>query len=161
MTKIEQMNNEEYKIELDTDDNKFFTYEKEGDDWIYLKEFETYSEAEKYLENRKKLKISGKLKKAEPLPCYKFEASYYDDAVIREAKITSIDPSGSYSLQVWVVENKRRSKERLDDLYKFSKKNKEIFEKIISLEKEIKKLEEEKEKFINKEVKKHFQEKED
>lgn len=36
------------KIELDISDNKFYVQEKEGNDWINLKIFNTYNEAEQF-----------------------------------------------------------------------------------------------------------------
>ncbi len=57
------MNDGEYKIELNMSDSRFYTFEKEGEDWIDLKYFSVYSQAVEYLDNRDKRKLSGKRKR--------------------------------------------------------------------------------------------------
>ena len=144
--KKEIIKNETYKIEIDTFNNKYVVSELEEGEWSELKSYEDFNDAKKYIEQREKRKSSKK--KVEPLNIL-FKPRYKNKYC--SSKITSI--SGD---SVWISSDKDREKVYLICFLKDNEKNVSIIREIEKLEKEIESLEEQKEKFTEDEINKHF-----
>lgn len=151
------------RIELNIIDNKFYVQErdnKESYDWIDLQKFQTYQQAETYLNDRIAKKKKGTFKKKEPLKAiycgYKYGTG---EREYSHSKITSIDPS-EYSTQCWVSFGpnfKHRNKEGLP--LKDIPENWENLEKIRIAKREFEKLEDTLISFTEKELREYFQDK--
>ncbi len=150
---------EENKIELNTTDNLFYVYEKKKEEPIYefkkLNKFNSFSLADEFLKKRLDKKAKGTFKKKEPINA--IGQIGYNDRSFKSIKITSIDPSSSYSLECWISDGKNKSKTSYNYLLKDNEKNWERLEKIKELQNEISELEEGKERFTIEELKEYFQ----
>lgn len=146
------------QIFLNTTNNRFYVCEKKKEEAIYefkdLQTFEHYGDAEGWMKKRKDKKIKGLFKKKKPIMALCSGFDYSNDDVVK-VKITSVDPTSSY-LECWVSRGVNRRKVGIGSLLKDTKKNLEVVEKIRKFEEEIKCLEEEKEKFDEKELKEYF-----
>jgi hypothetical protein len=147
---------EKNKICLQTADNSFIVYELEKEDWVKLKVFPRYDEAEDYLDKRIDRKAKGTLIKKKPLPAILREGGWNSNGYAK-TNITSIECTGSY-VQCWNTnEKKKRCKESVSAFLKDTERNWEILKEIEEKESQIRVLKEEQERFSNEELKEYFQ----
>jgi len=148
---------EKNKICLETTNNTFIVYEHEGNDWIKLKEFMRYEDAEEYLDKRIDRKSKGTLIKKKPLPAIIRKGGWNKGYKKTNITSTEVTASSSY-LGCWNSdENKNRSKESSSYFLKDTEENWNILKEIEKKESEIKELEDKKERFTIEELKEYFQ----
>ena len=157
MSRKEMFKTEINKIELDTRDNRFYVLEKEENDWIGLKDFPTFSEAEDFLTKRINKKVKGTFKKKEPLKAICKSSGYGSDEKYHHAKITSIDPS-EYSTSCWISYGENFKYRRKDSPpLKDTPKNWETLNKIAEIEKELESQGRLLQRYDKEELKEYFQ----
>ena len=145
------------KIELHTDNNKFYVSEQEGSYWIDLESFDTYNEADSWLSKRIDKKKKGTFKKKEPLKAIYKCYSYNSDEEYSHAKITSIDPDINFT-QCWISFGESFKYRRKDSPpLKDTQANWDALKRIKQTEKDLLALNDSLKHFTSEELQEYFQ----
>ena len=149
---------EKNKITLETNGNRFNVYELENEDFVKLKEFNTFEEADEYLTKRVERKSKGLLIRKKPITAIIKQSGWKEEGFIR-TNITSIEINYN-SVYCWNTnEDKRRSKESVTYFLKDTENNWKTIKEIERLKEQIDNLEKTKERFTEDELKDYFQDK--
>ena len=150
--KKELYNDGQFIIEINTNDNKYYLYETEGNQKFQLGDYKTYQQAEQAITRR----TTEKKKKIAPIEClYNETASHIER--YEPAKITSIKTDIYRTYARITCRDKKRGEIDVTFLLKNTQKNIDINAEIKTLKERISRLNREREKFTPIELKKHFE----